>query len=67
MTNREEIKSVWLNAYNAALTGLLASNTHIGIAKNAPTPSVGVVEKTIGEMCKAFAVQAVKDFEESAE
>jgi hypothetical protein len=48
MTNEQTV-TAWSNAYNAALTGLLASNK---TASNVP------------ELCKVFADQAVKGLQE---
>ena len=59
MSRREELKTVWLKAYNAALTGLLANNAHInfGLATDNAT-------KAVAEICTRYANQAVKDFAE---
>ena len=55
MMTREEQFTVWTGAYNAALSGLLASKVHEmeGFSPN----SVNVVT----ELCRAFADQALKD------
>jgi hypothetical protein len=52
MPSREEIKTVWLNAYNAALTGLLASRqtSHEPLKPDA---------STISDYCVTCADKAV--------
>ena len=55
MLSREQQQTVWANAYNAALTGLLAARMHEMDRFSAN--NVG----DITEQCKAFADQALKD------
>jgi len=50
-------ETVWISAYNAALTGLLASKSHTIIFS-----AINVHD--ISDQCKAFADQALKDFRE---
>ena len=56
MMTHEEQERYWTNAYNAALTGLLASKTK---AIEFTANNLTIVTK----QCKAFADQAVKDLE----
>jgi hypothetical protein len=55
MLSREQQQTVWANAYNAALTGLLAARMHEMDRFSANNVS------GITEQCKAFADQALKD------
>ena len=55
--NEQELKTICLNAYNAALPGLLACRTD---EVTASSQSV----KIIGEICTEFADRAVKDAKE---
>jgi hypothetical protein len=52
--SEEDLRSIWLNAYNAALTGQLAQ----GIDKTL----IGVEQ--VGHACVLYADQAVKDARE---
>jgi len=52
-------ETVWISAYNAALTGLLASNSRTVIFS-----MMNVHEIT--DQCKVFADRAVNDFREHA-
>jgi hypothetical protein len=54
MLSQEEQQTVWIDAYNAALTGLLSSRT------SQARPSEGDIQVIAGQ-CRAFADQAVKD------
>jgi hypothetical protein len=55
MISREEQRTVWINAYNAAMTGLLsAKSAHM---ERYTENNVNVIT----EQCKAFADQALKD------
>ncbi|HET9376360.1 MAG TPA: hypothetical protein VFO40_15405, partial [Chthoniobacterales bacterium] len=54
MISRAEQRTVWINAYNAAMTGLLS-------AKAAHMESYTENVSVITEQCKAFADQALKD------
>lgn len=55
MLSREQQGTLWANAYNAVLIGLLASKTH-----GMEFFGVNNVSATT-EQCKAFADQAAKD------
>lgn len=55
MMTREEQFTVWTSAYNAALSGVLASKVHE--MEDFSPISVDVVTR----LCKAFADQALKD------
>jgi hypothetical protein len=64
--NDAEIKTIWLQAYNAALTGLLADgrDEQITNEQSALSPrddTVKPVVSIIGQACIAFADQALKD------
>ena len=51
MISRAEQRTVWINAYNAAMTGLLS-------------PKAAHMENSVSvitEQCKAFADQALKE------
>lgn len=54
--DREHERAIWLNAYNAALTGLLARGISQAIATQLPN-----IVQIIGEECVFYATQAVKD------
>jgi hypothetical protein len=55
MISRTEQRTVWTNAYNAVLTGLLsAKSAHM---ERYTANNVGVIT----EQCKVFADQALKD------
>jgi hypothetical protein len=58
MLSRDQQITLWANAYNAALIGLLASKTHA--FEEFSTNNVGVITK----QCKAFANQAARDVRE---
>ena len=55
MISRAEQRTVWLNAYNAAMTGLLSAKAAHRESYTENNVSV------ITEQCKAFADQALKD------
>jgi hypothetical protein len=55
MISRAEQRTVWIDAYNAAMTGLLS--TKAAHTERYTENSVGVIT----EQCKAFADQALKD------
>ena len=55
MISREEREEVWTDAYNAALTGLLAAKA--GGMERYTANNVSVVT----DQCKALADQALKD------
>lgn len=55
MLTRDQQTTLWTNAYNAALTGLLASKMHH--SENFSASNVDIVTN----QCKAFANQALKD------
>jgi hypothetical protein len=55
MLTRDQQTTLWTNAYNAALTGLLASKMHH--SENFSASNVYIVTN----QCQAFADQALKD------
>jgi len=55
MISRAEQRTVWINAYNAAMTGLLSAKAAHMESYTENNVSV------ITEQCKAFAGQALKD------
>jgi hypothetical protein len=55
MISREEQRTMWINAYNAAMTGLLSAKAAHMERYTENSASV------ITEQCKAFADQALKD------
>jgi hypothetical protein len=55
MLSREQQATIWANAYNAALIGLLAGKMHTY------THFSELNVQSVTQQCKAFADQAVKD------
>jgi hypothetical protein len=56
--NSEEKRAIWIDAYNAALTGLLAGRGGMILDINWSDPG------EVATACRRFANQAVKDAEE---
>ena len=54
--DREHERAIWLSAYNAALTCLLARGINPAIATQLPN-----IVQIIGEQCVLYADQAVQD------
>ena len=59
MASPEEIKTVWLNAHNAALTGLLTKAVPLNVKIDSPDAI-----RAISSQCVNYANQAVADLEE---
>jgi len=59
MASPEETKIVWLNAYNAALTGLLTKAVPLNVKIDSPDAI-----HAISNQCVKYANQAVADLEE---
>jgi hypothetical protein len=54
--DREHRRTIWLNAYNAALTGLLAHGLNPALAAQFPN-----IVQIMGEKSVLYANQAVED------
>ena len=66
MMANEQAVTAWANAYNAALTGLLASRIHAEDVTGKEAPWVWGPDnlQVIAEQCKAFADRALKDLQQ---